>query len=216
MAADGEDFTRRKRLYGLSYRLSKEGRDLTEIAPALAKGLRLEFKSRPLHAMKDVCLGLENLASRVHNASNLFSGDVKFHLEAFQRELAILGAVHAAHDSTRHILNAAERLGEQIIQGNLGKSVSFDRHQACELIVGDLFSQLAVSPMEDYHAYHRHLTPEQCKEEISVIERLVAPEIRELARDVWSSPSARRRKSTDEAGAIEYSAESLESEVLAP
>lgn len=216
MAADGEDFTRRKKLYGVSYRLSKEGRELTEIAPALVKGWRLEIKSRPLHAFKPVCMALESLANGVHDSSSLLSSDMGFNSEAFQRELSMIGAIYNAHDSTRHILDAADRLKEQIIQGKIGKAASLDQGQISEMVVLDLFRQLAVSPMEDYHAFHRHLTPEQCKADMAAIEHLAADDLRELARDVLNSPTGRRSKVNVSERAIDYSAESLESEVLAP
>lgn len=211
MAADGEDFTRRKPLYGKVYRLSKEGRDVTEIAPCLMKGLRKEIASRPLYSLKDVSVALAGLDSRVRQGGDLFAGDVNFTSEAFERELEAIGGKFHEHDSTRHVLEAARHIKERVIQRLLDLQAENSAHQICELIVKDLCRQLAIDPMKDYHAFHRGLSPVQAIEDMNAVMKLADHDLRELAKDAWESPSARRSKKNGK-GAIDHSPGGLGSE----
>lgn len=213
MAADGEDFARRKPLYGKVYHLSKNGNELEEIVPCLVKGLRKEIATRPLHALRDISSALAGLDERVRNGSELFSNDPNYMAAAFGQELDVICAKYNQHDSTRHLRDAADRLTEGIIQKKLGNQVEGKPQQFGELIVHDLCKQLAIEPMKEYHAFHRGLTPAEARDDVAKMMSLAASDLGQLAKDAWDSPSARRPK-VDDKVKIDHSPEGLESEDL--
>lgn len=211
MAADGEDFTRRKPLYGKVYRLSKEGRDLLEIAPCAVKGMRKEIASRPLHAFKEACSLLASQAAQLHQGGHLFANDQGFMAAQCQSELDAIGAKHQQHDSTRHVLEAAGRIQELIIQQKLGRHTPVSEEQIGELIVHDLFKQLVLDPMKNYHAFNRGLDHIEGAKDMETIMSIATSDLQQLAKDLQESPSARKNRKSNK-GAIDNSPQSLESE----
>lgn len=212
MAADGDDFSRRKPLYGKAYYLSKEGKSPEEIVPALVKGFRKECVQRPLHAFPDLTRALVKLDAEMKEPSSLFSGDTEHMANVANDAFDRICCRHLHHDSTRHLREAAEHLKEQIIQGCLGNQSSLSEQQAGELLLGEHFHRISAEPLRDYHAYFSKESSVDAARAFEAIQRNGARQIGELVDLFLNSPSGRRPKG--EAAAFDHSTEALMSHSL--